>query len=74
MFGLISLLAIQLWIIWHFLQSIWYGRFAQASIPIGISLLAVALYFWVISAMTGALWYVILGIFGASVDKEKDSL
>ena len=40
-------------------------------LPLAVALLGVAIYFWTISAITGALWYFILGLFSGALANQR---
>ena len=41
---------------------------------LGVSVLGVSVYFWVVSAVTGAVWYVVLGLFAGADEAVRKRL
>jgi len=68
--GSICFILIQLSTIREFLKALVFERNTTIKYMIGASLIGVAIYFWVISAITGAVWYMMFGLFAGTVAHE----
>lgn len=69
--GFIPLVLIQLFVIRQAFRSFMRSRSVTEVIPLAISLVGVAIYFWAISAITGAVWYFVIGLFAGAVANER---
>ncbi len=69
--GFIPLILIQLSIIILVFRSLLCSHSIAEVLPLGTSLLGMGIYFWIISAITGALWYFIIGLFAGALVKDK---
>jgi O-antigen ligase len=70
--GFVPFITIQIYIVWLVLKSFVWSRSVNVVCTIGASLLGIAIYFWTVSTVTGAVWYFVMGLFaGAVVDEQR---
>ena len=69
--GIVPIILIQLFVLMWMAKVYIYSRSIIEPCLLGMSLLGVALYFWVISAITGAVWYFVLGLFAGAVNQKR---
>ncbi|MDA7927773.1 O-antigen ligase family protein [Akkermansiaceae bacterium] len=73
--GFVPFLLINVLVFWEVTLLLMRRRSSLLSVFLGTSLIGVTAYFWTISAVTGAMWYVALGLFVGSIgDKGRRSI
>jgi len=65
--GFVPFLLVNVLVFWEVIFLLMRRRSSLLSAFLGTSLIGVTAYFWTISAVTGAMWYVALGLFAGSI-------
>lgn len=65
--GFVPFLLVNVLVSWEVILLLMRRRASLLSAFLGTSLIGVTAYFWTISAVTGAMWYVALGLFAGSL-------
>lgn len=69
--GFIPFLLIQFFVVKNVFLSLVRSHAIAEVLPLGVSLLGVAIYFWTVSSITGAVWYFLVGLFAGAVVRER---
>ena len=69
--GFIPFILIQIYIVCCISFSLLKAKSIAEVLPLGISLLGIAIYFWTISSITGTVWYFVVGLFAGAVANER---
>lgn len=69
--GFLPLILIKIYILWNSVNLFLRSNSIKVAIPLAVSLIGIAIYFWTVSAITGAVWYFIVGLFGGAVASER---
>ena len=74
--GFFPFLLVNVFVVFEVVRQLFRKKPAKFTIFLGVSLLGLTAYFWVVSAVTGAMWYVALGLFVGSISGkgQKDRL
>ena len=65
--GIAPFVLIQLLVLRRVFKTFVNAESVSASCVLGISLFGVSIYFWTVSAVTGAVWYFVLGLFAGTL-------
>lgn len=68
--GFVPFVLIQVLVFWMSLRLVMVSQSIAIALPLSASLIGISIYFWTISAVTGAVWYFILGLFSGAVEAQ----